>query len=633
MNRLGAAFTRVWITRVAGLAAVIFIGGALAQVPIPVQEQVRVFNSLPPAQQQSLIRELQRQLPPAQRDSIRQHAARAGPGAGRSDAGSRSHRGSGAAGGARQASGAGFSRADPRTAIEAAGFAGHSTSSPSRKIPRANARTQDDTAEARRVSRAPRERQSVSARRHRHAVLTGCAGHGVGRPERRRGDRSRARRDGTEAVRRDSHVPAARARWHGRAETFRLRPVRREEQAEYVLVRERDSGARRLRDRPWRHDQRAAVRQSEQRIFPDSEPRGDGQLPGPRAGERERPDVHADARHDQSARVAADDRRAGQHHARRAALDRRVRARRRGSAGLVHRARARHDHERVGDERRCEADRLVAQHRAASQRCDRRHARSVRPAAARRYARRPAASGRRRHLRAADRPQDNRGWRGAAARHLRGEERGVGRPARSARRRVERERESRGCEARARGSESRYDGARHRSRRRGCAVRGARRRRAARAAESPAARELRAARRQRVPAGALPVARRHAPSRPDRGAGAREAAVGFELRADPPRGGAERQRAGGVCGPAGRVAESRERCERGAAAARHRVRVQHRDGAAADHRADRRRDEGAGRAECARADRARSRSGARRRASTRSSLACASAICCAPVGA
>ncbi len=43
---------------------------ALAQVPIPVDEQVRAFNSMPPAQQQALIRELQRSLPPAQREAI-----------------------------------------------------------------------------------------------------------------------------------------------------------------------------------------------------------------------------------------------------------------------------------------------------------------------------------------------------------------------------------------------------------------------------------------------------------------------------------------------------------------------------------------------------------------------------------
>lgn len=41
-----------------------------AQVPIPIQEQIERFNSLPPAQQQALIRELQRNLPPAQRQAI-----------------------------------------------------------------------------------------------------------------------------------------------------------------------------------------------------------------------------------------------------------------------------------------------------------------------------------------------------------------------------------------------------------------------------------------------------------------------------------------------------------------------------------------------------------------------------------
>jgi len=39
-------------------------------VPIPMREQVELFNTLPPAQQQALIRELQRQLPPAQRQAI-----------------------------------------------------------------------------------------------------------------------------------------------------------------------------------------------------------------------------------------------------------------------------------------------------------------------------------------------------------------------------------------------------------------------------------------------------------------------------------------------------------------------------------------------------------------------------------
>ena len=55
---------------IAGVIAVFMVGTALAQVPIPMQEQVRLFNSLPPSQQQSLIRELQRQLPPAQRDAV-----------------------------------------------------------------------------------------------------------------------------------------------------------------------------------------------------------------------------------------------------------------------------------------------------------------------------------------------------------------------------------------------------------------------------------------------------------------------------------------------------------------------------------------------------------------------------------
>ncbi len=50
------------------LATIAALGSA--QVPIPVDEQVRLFNSMSPAQQQSLIRELQRSLPPAQRQSI-----------------------------------------------------------------------------------------------------------------------------------------------------------------------------------------------------------------------------------------------------------------------------------------------------------------------------------------------------------------------------------------------------------------------------------------------------------------------------------------------------------------------------------------------------------------------------------
>jgi protein involved in polysaccharide export with SLBB domain len=52
------------------LLATLFAPAAFGQVPIPIQEQVQLFNSLPPSQQQSLIREMQRQLPPAQRDAI-----------------------------------------------------------------------------------------------------------------------------------------------------------------------------------------------------------------------------------------------------------------------------------------------------------------------------------------------------------------------------------------------------------------------------------------------------------------------------------------------------------------------------------------------------------------------------------
>jgi protein involved in polysaccharide export with SLBB domain len=48
----------------------VFCGTALAQVPIPMEEQIRLFNSMSPAQQQALIRELQRSLPPAQREAI-----------------------------------------------------------------------------------------------------------------------------------------------------------------------------------------------------------------------------------------------------------------------------------------------------------------------------------------------------------------------------------------------------------------------------------------------------------------------------------------------------------------------------------------------------------------------------------
>jgi hypothetical protein len=68
MTLAGARHT--FLGFVVGLTAALGASVALAQVPIPVQEQIRLFNSLPPAQRQSLIRELQRSLPPAQREAI-----------------------------------------------------------------------------------------------------------------------------------------------------------------------------------------------------------------------------------------------------------------------------------------------------------------------------------------------------------------------------------------------------------------------------------------------------------------------------------------------------------------------------------------------------------------------------------
>jgi protein involved in polysaccharide export with SLBB domain len=58
------------IKGIAVFAAAVMVGAALAQVPIPVEEQIRLFNSMSPAQQNQLIRELQRSLPPAQRQTI-----------------------------------------------------------------------------------------------------------------------------------------------------------------------------------------------------------------------------------------------------------------------------------------------------------------------------------------------------------------------------------------------------------------------------------------------------------------------------------------------------------------------------------------------------------------------------------
>jgi protein involved in polysaccharide export with SLBB domain len=61
---------RSWALRCTAVALLSAALPSIAQVPIPVQEQVQLFNSLPPAQQQALIREMQRSLPPAQRDAI-----------------------------------------------------------------------------------------------------------------------------------------------------------------------------------------------------------------------------------------------------------------------------------------------------------------------------------------------------------------------------------------------------------------------------------------------------------------------------------------------------------------------------------------------------------------------------------
>jgi polysaccharide biosynthesis/export protein len=71
-----AARGSFWVRALGGVAVVLtalaaaIAGPAFGQVPIPLQEQVELFNSLPPAQQQALIREMQRSLPPAQRQAI-----------------------------------------------------------------------------------------------------------------------------------------------------------------------------------------------------------------------------------------------------------------------------------------------------------------------------------------------------------------------------------------------------------------------------------------------------------------------------------------------------------------------------------------------------------------------------------
>src|SRR5688572_30028204 len=67
-----ARLLRSWTARAAGILLLSPLGAVVAQVPIPMREQVQLFNALPPAQQQALIRELQRNLPPAQRQAILQ---------------------------------------------------------------------------------------------------------------------------------------------------------------------------------------------------------------------------------------------------------------------------------------------------------------------------------------------------------------------------------------------------------------------------------------------------------------------------------------------------------------------------------------------------------------------------------
>ena len=70
MIRVSSALASTWLARLTGLMAALLIGAAFAQIPGGLQQQVQLFNSLPPAQQQALIREMQRQLPAGQRDAI-----------------------------------------------------------------------------------------------------------------------------------------------------------------------------------------------------------------------------------------------------------------------------------------------------------------------------------------------------------------------------------------------------------------------------------------------------------------------------------------------------------------------------------------------------------------------------------
>src|SRR4029078_1061085 len=64
-RRQGLAFVFAVALSLGGL-----LSPASAQVPLPMQEQIQMFNSLPAAQEQALIRDLQRHLPPAERDAM-----------------------------------------------------------------------------------------------------------------------------------------------------------------------------------------------------------------------------------------------------------------------------------------------------------------------------------------------------------------------------------------------------------------------------------------------------------------------------------------------------------------------------------------------------------------------------------
>lgn len=63
---------RIAAHSVAGLALAAIVGVALAQAPkpTPIEEQIRLFNSLTPEQQRALIREVQQNLPPEQAEKI-----------------------------------------------------------------------------------------------------------------------------------------------------------------------------------------------------------------------------------------------------------------------------------------------------------------------------------------------------------------------------------------------------------------------------------------------------------------------------------------------------------------------------------------------------------------------------------